>query len=106
MGRTYDVKAREAAHKKSKEGLKLDVNEDNLDYYECRGYEQYYIYYYKTLHDYKKEGDEYVYSNKINGIGPNNKNKYEYFNRDMHRLYGETFVGKEIYEGDIDWGKY
>lgn len=106
VGRTYDVNARKAAHMKNKEGLELKVIEENLDYYECRGYEQYYIYYYKTLHDYKKEGDEYVYSNKINGIGPNNKNKYEYFNRAMHRLYGETFVGKEIYEGDIDWGKY
>lgn len=42
----------------------------------------------------------------MNGVGDNNKNKYEYFNRAMHRLHGDTFVGKEIYEGDIDWGKY
>lgn len=105
VGRTYDLPTRKAVHEKNT-GLELHEIKGGLDYYECRGLEQYFIYNKGTLHNYKIEGDEYKYSNKINGIGINNKNRYDYFNRAMHKLHGETFVGEEIYEGDIDWGKY
>ena len=101
VGRTVDLKAREAAHKKSVRGFLKFIpwNESNpMTYYEARGMEETLIRYFCTLN--RAVGDEKRIFNQIAGIryGSDKYTDYmeagkNFFTSNPWPKGGETFVG-------------
>lgn len=93
VGRTSNAEAREAAHKNNpdKKHLEMHVVERDLPYGVARWREQELIVKYKTLNS------GYLGCNKINGINPLDREKFEHYRNEAMQYYEETYVGGIIW---------
>lgn len=86
VGRTNDMKRREAEHKSDviKGQLEFVPLVQNVSYEASRGLEEHYIMFYGTLNE----------LNKRHGVGENNSRRKEYFRA------ANDYLGEEVYVGD------
>ena len=93
VGRTTNLKAREAAHKNNpyRKDLKLEVIASGLNYYQARGLEQIAMLEYHTINTANRM------NNQINGISPFNRRLSLYMAAGRGALgYGENQISNEI----------
>ena len=91
VGRTYDLKVREAQHKRTiRKDLEMHKIHTTTSYEDCRAYEQYYIEKYKTLNRVIKKSERI--NNQRNGVAIDSPFYRDYV-RPLKTVYGETYVG-------------
>lgn len=92
VGLTNNYSRREYEHKlnPARADLKMFVLESNLSKSAARGYEQFYIDFYRTLNR------NNPMNNQINGISPKNRDRDFYLYSALGAMYDEVYVGGEF----------